>query len=264
MIWIVPKPTDTSGDNSTAMVIRELEKRGIKHSFINLCETNPFDGTLSGELIWVCGMRNDGVQFETLAALGLNNRVVNSPDAIATCANKVQTSALLMKAGIPTPRTFFTGSRDHAEGFVRENNGAVYKPVYGFDGNGVRLVKPGDEPGRKPYYLQEFVENKEDFRVFVIDGEPVGAICRRSDSLTHNIHQGGTGRAITIPGEMGSIAARAARAVGADYCGVDLLRSGDGYTVLEVNGTPNWHCMTAPIPSLLTDYLVGCLDGVRS
>jgi ribosomal protein S6--L-glutamate ligase len=264
MIRIVPKPTDTPGDNSTAMVIRELDRRGVAHSFINLCETNPFDGTLTGELIWVCGMKNDGSQFETLSALGLNNRVVNSPETIATCANKVQTSALLLKAGIPTPRTIFTGSRGQAERFVRDNNGAVYKPVYGYDGNGVRLVRPGDEPGEQPYYLQEYVENEEDFRVFVIGGEPVGAISRRSDSLTHNIHQGGAGRAISIPGEMGSVASKAARAVGADYCGVDLLRSGNSYTVLEVNGTPNWHCMSAPIPSLLADYLVGCLDETRA
>jgi ribosomal protein S6--L-glutamate ligase len=27
------------------------------------------------------------------------------------------------------------------------------------------------------------------------------------------------------------------------------------YTVLEVNGTPNWHCMKAPIPRLLAEYL---------
>jgi ribosomal protein S6--L-glutamate ligase len=55
---------------------------------------------------------------------------------------------------------------------------------------------------------------------------------------------------------MRAIAEASADAVGIDYCGVDLLRDREGYTVLEVNGTPNWHCMSAPIPNLLALYLI--------
>ena len=55
---------------------------------------------------------------------------------------------------------------------------------------------------------------------------------------------------------MASIAEQAAEAVGITYCGVDLLPTeDDGYTVLEVNGTPNWHCMSAPIWQYLAEYL---------
>lgn len=55
---------------------------------------------------------------------------------------------------------------------------------------------------------------------------------------------------------MMEIAGAAADAVGVDYGGVDLLRYHDGYCVLEVNGTPNWHCMAAPIPRLLAHFLL--------
>jgi ribosomal protein S6--L-glutamate ligase len=55
---------------------------------------------------------------------------------------------------------------------------------------------------------------------------------------------------------MQEVAGAAARVVGVDYGGVDLLRTGDGYCVLEVNGTPNWHCMAVPIPALLASYLI--------
>jgi ribosomal protein S6--L-glutamate ligase len=55
---------------------------------------------------------------------------------------------------------------------------------------------------------------------------------------------------------MDTMAGEAAIAVGVDYGGVDLLKDDEGYTVLEVNGTPNWHCMSAPIPKLLAEYLV--------
>jgi tetrahydromethanopterin:alpha-L-glutamate ligase len=52
------------------------------------------------------------------------------------------------------------------------------------------------------------------------------------------------------------IAGAAARATGVDYGGVDLLHYGDSYCVLEVNGTPNWHGMSVPIPALLARYLL--------
>jgi ribosomal protein S6--L-glutamate ligase len=55
---------------------------------------------------------------------------------------------------------------------------------------------------------------------------------------------------------MDAVAGEAAMAVGVDYGGVDLLIDKEGYTVLEVNGTPNWHCMSAPIPKLLAEYLI--------
>jgi ribosomal protein S6--L-glutamate ligase len=110
--------------------------------------------------------------------------------------------------------------------------------------------------GPPPYYLQEYIKNDRDFRVFVINGEAVGAISRTSDSLAHNIHQGGVGCPCQIDNSMQEISQAAAKAVGVDYGGVDLLMQDDAYTVLEVNGTPNWHCMAAPIPILLAEYLI--------
>ena len=124
------------------------------------------------------------------------------------------------------------------------------------NGNGIFLLRSPRELGEGPYYLQEYVPNDGDFRIFVIEGSAVGAIRRTSDTLAHNIHQGGRGIPVDITPEMQELAGGAARAVGVDYGGVDLLRYHDGYCVLEVNGTPNWHCMAAPIPRLLAKYLM--------
>lgn len=256
MITIIPKPTDIPSDNSTRQVMDELDKMGEKYRAVFLEAMDPFSSAPEGETIWACGIRQNGHNFETLSALSLNNRVINPPDGIVTCASKVMTSALLYQKGVPTPKTFFTESRHLAGEFIQSCEKAVYKPVYGFDGVGITLVESADQLGDPPYYLQEYIPNDRDFRVFVIDGKAVGAIMRRSDSLTHNIHQGGCGSAYTIDPDMGSIAADAAACVGVDYGGVDLLMHEGSYTVLEVNGTPNWHCMEAPIPRLLASYLV--------
>lgn len=256
MIHIVPKPTDTPDDNSTGAVMRELEKADARYELLDLGSVNPLDSGLENALIWVCGIRQDGHQFETLNVLSLHNRVINTPESIVTCASKVMTTALLLENNVRTPDTAYTRSEEQALAFLRRHGRVVYKPLYGYDGNGIRLVTEPGELGPGPWYLQEYVKNDRDFRVFVLGGEAVGAIARVSDSLTHNIHQGGIGMPVEIDEEMGSIAEAAAAAIGIDYCGVDLLRDEEGYTVLEVNGTPNWHCMAAPIPKLLARYLI--------
>jgi len=256
MIRIIPKPTDTSGDNSTAMVASSLGSMGVPFEFLDIRSIDPFGCNISNDVIWVCGMGQDPFEFAVLSVLSLENRVVNSPHAIATCASKAETSGLLMKDRVKTPRTMFTHSREAVDTFLREEGQAVIKPLYGFDGNGIRLVTPESNLGEPPYYIQEYIPNDRDFRVFVINGEAVGAIERVSDTLTHNIHQGGAGRAVSIDDEMHEIAEMAAKAIGIDYCGVDLLVDSESYTVLEVNGTPNWHCMEAPIPRLIAEYLV--------
>lgn len=258
MIHIVPKPTDTPDDNSTGMVIRALVERDYPYELLDLDTVDPFSPDITGETIWVCGIRQDGVQFEVISALSLANRMVNDPHAIAVCASKAQTTARLMAAGVPTPDTVFTGSLAQAERFLARHKQAVYKPLYGYDGNGIfPFTSMSELPDTGPYYLQEYVENDRDYRVFVIGGVAVGAIVRVSDTFAHNIHQGGCGMAVLdLPDEMKRVAAAAAQAIGIDYCGVDLLEQGDSYTVLEVNGTPNWHCMEAPIPDLLAAYLM--------
>lgn len=256
MISIVQKPTDSVGDNSTLMVTKELTRAGVTFRFIDPDFIDPLSGAISGELIWVCGIRQDDHQFEVINALSVDNLVINSPDSIFTCASKVKTSALLRKKGIRTPETLFTASPETAGRFIKKHGRVVYKPVYGFDGNGIRLITAIHELGNGPFYLQEYVPNEQDYRVFVIDGKSVGAIVRRSDSLAHNIHQGGSGLPCDIDPDMDQIAGEAAMAVGVDYGGVDLLKDKEGYTTLEVNGTPNWHCMSAPIPGLLAEYLV--------
>ncbi len=256
MIYVVKKPTDAPGDDSTGAVVRELRRTGSEPVFLDLDRVDPFSARLEDGVVWVCGLRQDEHQIEVLNALALSNRVINDPGAIVTCASKVLTTALLIAHDVPSPDTCFTASADTAAAFLRKHGRSVYKPVYGFDGNGIRFVSSPGELGDPPYYLQEYVPNERDYRVFVLGGEAVGAIARSGGGeLAHNIHQGGCGVPVAPEGELADISRAAAFAVGADYAGVDLLETPGGFTVLEVNGTPNWHCMSAPIPTLLARYL---------
>jgi len=108
MLTIIPKPTDIPSDNSTRMVMDELDRMGYPYQVRFLEAIDPFSDDLSGATIWACGIRQNGHNFESLQALSLKNRIINSPESIVTCASKVMTSALLVQHGVPTPATFFT------------------------------------------------------------------------------------------------------------------------------------------------------------
>ena len=120
MLTIIPKPTDIPSDNSTRMVMDELDRMKYPYQVRFLEAIDPFSDELCGATIWACGIRQNGHNFESLQALSLKNRIINSPDAIVTCASKVMTSALLIRNRVPTPQTFFTESRSQAEEFIRK------------------------------------------------------------------------------------------------------------------------------------------------
>ena len=134
------------------MVMDELDRMGESYHAVFLEAMDPFSCGMEGETIWACGIRQNGHNFEALAALALQNRVINPPEGIVTCASKVQTSALLIKNDVPTPETFFTESRHLAGEFIRKHGKVVSKPVYGFDGVGIHLVETEDQLGDAPYF----------------------------------------------------------------------------------------------------------------
>jgi len=61
MIHIIPKPTDTPDDNSTGMVMDALRKMGVPFEVLDLASVDPFNLPVSGETIWACGIKQDGV-----------------------------------------------------------------------------------------------------------------------------------------------------------------------------------------------------------
>jgi RimK family alpha-L-glutamate ligase len=95
---------------------------------------------------------------------------------------------------------------------------------------------------RGVYYLQRAVTHDgRDIRAFVVGDTVVGAIERLAPGWKTNIAQGAAARPITLPDEWRDAARTAARVVGAEYAGVDLLPAADGALyVLEVNGIPGW------------------------
>jgi len=197
------------------------------------------------------GAHDVAFRFETLQALeGLGIPVVNPPDAIARAANKFATSLALRQAKVPTPRTAVITSPKEAVRMLHEYGEAVSKPLFGYKGKGIVLLKDEDEERLKGIverqglvYLQEFVasQSPRDIRAFVAGGRLLGAIYRIAPpgQWISNLARGGHAKPCQRTAELEDLAARSSRAVGTVYCGVDLLETDEGLLVIEVNGTPS-------------------------
>ena len=177
--------------------------------------------------------------------------VINSPRAIERTVDKLWTSALLERAGLPVPETVVCEHPDAALAAFRALGDVIVKPLFGSMGLGMVRVTTEEmafrvfrtlETIRGVYYVQRAIDHAGcDVRAFVVGDRVVGAIERRAAGWRTNLARGGQARAITPSGPWAELALRAARAVGADYAGVDLLPAPDGTVyVVEVNGIPGW------------------------
>jgi tetrahydromethanopterin:alpha-L-glutamate ligase len=214
-----------------------------------------FDGDLP-DIAFVRSIPNGSFEQVTfrlslLHALGeLGIRVVNSARAIERCVDKSMTSFLLARAGIPTPDTLVTEMMEGAEMWrAAQLADIVAKPLFGAQGRGlVRLDRDTSLPDPVSLsgvlYLQNYVGRDSewrDYRVFVVGNAAVAAMARRGASWITNVARGGTCEPAAVAGRLGELAVASSRAVGAEYCGVDLIETETGeLVVLEVNSMPAW------------------------
>jgi RimK family alpha-L-glutamate ligase len=204
-------------------------------------------------------------------------RVMNSPRAIERCVDKFYTSALLHEAGLDTPETIVCERIDDAMDAVREMRDVIVKPLFGSMGHGmVRVSDPETafrvfralEMTRAVFYVQRVIEHDGcDVRAFVVGDRVVAAIERRArdGGWRTNVSLGGGARAVDLSPSQCRMALDAARAVGADYAGVDLLPGLDGTTyVLEVNGIPGWSGVqtttSTDVAGEIVDHLLAKVD----
>jgi RimK family alpha-L-glutamate ligase len=200
-------------------------------------------------------------------------RVMNAPRAIERCVDKFYTSALLREAGLDTPETVVCERIDDAMAAVRDMGDVIVKPLFGSMGHGMVRVSDLEtafrvfralELARAVFYVQRVIDHAGcDVRAFVVGDRVVAAIERRARDAgwRTNISLGGEARAIDLPPAWSAMALTAARAVGADYAGVDLLPETDGTVhVLEVNGIPGWsgaqQATSVDIAGAIVDHLI--------
>ncbi|MPZ09725.1 MAG: 30S ribosomal protein S6--L-glutamate ligase [Kiloniellaceae bacterium] len=187
-------------------------------------------------------------QFEMMGVYPLNESV-----AISRSRDKLRSHQLLARRGIGLPVTIFAHSTSRAEEIVEMLGGApvVIKLLEGTQGIGVVL---GETTGaaksmiqafgglKANILVQEFIKESggSDIRCLVVGDKVVAAMIRKGaeGEFRSNLHRGGSAQAVKITPEERSTAVRAAKIMGLNVCGVDMLRSNHGPVVMEVNSSP--------------------------
>ncbi len=203
-------------------------------------------------------------------------RCVNRYDVVATCGDKLLTSAALARAGVPQPRALTAFTPEAALRAI-ETLGypVVLKPVVGSWGRLVSRVNDRDAAEavlehlevlgswqQHIFYIQEHVRKPgRDIRAFVVGDEPICAIYRTSDHWITNTARGGRASNCPVDGPVGDLALRATRAVGGGVVAVDLLEASDGRMLVnEVNHTMEFRnsidTTGVDIPGRIVDYVL--------
>lgn len=187
-------------------------------------------------------------QFEMMGVYPLNESV-----AITRSRDKLRALQLLSRKGIGLPVTGFANKPDDIEDLLTIVGGAplVIKLLQGTQGMGVVLAETKKaaesviqsfQALKASVLVQEYVKEAggSDIRYLVVGERVVAAMKRQAKEgeFRSNIHRGGTANLIRITPEERSTAVRAARTMGLNVSGVDILRSNHGPVVMEVNSSP--------------------------
>ena len=187
-------------------------------------------------------------QFEMMGVFPANESV-----AITRARDKLRSLQLMSRDGVGMPITGFAHSPGDVQDLLKMAGGppVVIKLLEGTQGIGVVLAETRKAAesvieafmGLKANILvQEFVKEAggSDIRCFVVGNRVVAAMKRQAPEgeFRSNLHRGGSASLVKITPKERATALRAARVMGLNVAGVDILRSERGPVVMEVNSSP--------------------------
>jgi ribosomal protein S6--L-glutamate ligase len=187
--------------------------------------------------------------------------VINKYMPISRAKNKLRTLQILTKSKIPVPKTIVIRRFEYLDEAVKKVGGypVIIKSPFGTEGREVVIIE-----SRRSLYssldilwrqsssgiilIQEYVGEAagSDYRAFVVGDKVVAAMKRTAPSgdFRSNLSLGGAGTKIKITEQEESLAVRATKVLGLDYCGVDILRTVNGPVIMEMNANPGLEGIT--------------------
>lgn len=187
-------------------------------------------------------------QFEVGGVYSVNESV-----AIARSRDKLRAHQLLARKGIGMPITGYANRADATQDLIKFVGGAplIVKVMRSTQGKGVLLAETQKAAESlinafrdldTDFLVQEFIKEAggADIRCFVIGDKVIAAMQRsaKEGEFRSNLHMGGSAKVIKLKPEERALAVKAAKVMGLDVAGVDIIRSAHGPLVLEVNSSP--------------------------
>ena len=245
-----------------------LEEKLIFQEFanqnINLVQLNPNNLSLKGkradfgqiDLLLNREIAQTRAELILEVAQQVGIKTINSAKATKICNNKALTTIVLKKAAIPIPKTMIAFSSEEAMKVAQEiGYPLVIKPLWGSWGRLLSKVDSSESleailehkqalnsPYHSIFYLQQYIEKPDrDIRVFVVGGKPATAMYRVSKHWLTNTAKGAMPQSLKLNKKLGNLVMKTVRVLGVEIAGVDIVESKDGFLVLEVNATPEFH-----------------------
>ncbi len=230
-----------------------LDDRAISFDLDNPAPWRAFDAVLERSISYTSGL----YALRMLNAFGVPT--VNTAAVAEVCGDKLTTSAMLAKAGLPQPHNATAFTPEAAlEAIEAFGYPVVLKPVVGSWGR--LLAKINDRDAAEAvlehkatlgsvqhsvFYIQEYIEKPgRDIRAIVIGERVLTAMYRKSEHWITNTARGGEGELCPITPEIESLCLGAAKAVGGGVLAVDLVEHPEkGMLINEVNHTMEFHTM---------------------
>lgn len=187
-------------------------------------------------------------QFEMMGVWPLNESV-----AVGRSRDKLRSMQIFAKHGLGLPVTAFAHDPKQTDEVLKIVGGApaVIKLLEGTQGIGVVLGETNNSAKsvieafrglNVNILVQEFIKEagSSDIRIFVVGGKVVAAMMRTGaeGDFRSNLHRGGSAKMVKITPEERSTAIRAAKVMGLNVAGVDILRANHGPVIMEVNSSP--------------------------
>lgn len=187
-------------------------------------------------------------QFEMMGVFSVNESV-----AITRARDKLRSLQLLSRKKVGLPITGFAHSPDDVQDLIKMVGGPplVIKLLEGTQGIGVVLAETQNAAKsvieafldvKVNILVQEYIKESRgaDIRCFVVGGKVIASMKREANAgeFRSNLHRGGKAKLISITPEERDTAVRAAKIIGLNVAGVDILRSARGPLVIEVNSSP--------------------------
>jgi ribosomal protein S6--L-glutamate ligase len=209
-------------------------------------------------------------QFEVMGVYPANESV-----AIGRSRDKLRSLQLLARAGIGMPVTAFAHSPDDTRTLVKLVGGAplVLKLLQGTQGRGVVLAETPQAAESvidafreldANFLVQQFISEAggADIRAFVVGDRVVAAMQRQAKEgeFRSNLHRGGSASIVKLSPEERSTAVRAAKTVGLNVAGVDIMRGKEGPLVLEVNSSPGLEGIEQATGKDVAGMVIGFLE----
>ena len=251
---------------STKRIVDEARKRGVE---IEVCDPMKFSLVVSDGTVDVFHKGKTFTHEAVIPRIGhsitqhgvavlrhieqLGIWTANSSQGILQSRDKLQASQILARNRIPVPKTVYVRDILDIEQAIDTVGGlpVVVKVTQGTQGDGVFLRHTAFEVRNlvqgllmtgKSVLVQEYIAEShgKDIRALVVGDKVVACMRRRARGreFRSNFHLNGTVERVELPDGYAEAACRAARVLGLNIAGVDLLEGKDGPLVLEVNSSP--------------------------